>query len=343
VRNGSNKIGSPKSIAEKITPQDIQDMDDLFKIHIEFMDDRKVRWIFRGQEKEQDNNLLKTSLEKAIDSFKIERKKAPEIEKGLLRKFKRHSSIYIEHIPVFYDYMEWFALMQHYGAPTRLQDWTYSFFVAVYFAVNDMKKDAEVWAIDTKHIEESAIKIIKKKAKFKNTSDEEMKEKIKNDSCAHIPRLFEEIFMNDPKPFVLTMNPHNLNERLIIQQGIFLCPGDITKSFYKNLRANFESHKGTSINKHIRRFRITDNVDKKKEILRHLQRMNMNNATLFPGLSGFSQSLRTWFAFFPEEHKVLTGHNDDVMEYLYSKEKSCQMLSSEKGKPIENIQAKTKQ
>jgi hypothetical protein len=301
------------------------------------MSDREVRWIFRGQEKEQDNNLLKTSLEKAIDSFKIEMKKAPEIEKGLLRKFKRHSAIYLKHTPVFYDYMEWFALMQHYGAPTRLQDWTYSLFVAVYFAVNDMKRDAEVWAINTNYIEKRAIKIIKEKAKFKNASDAEMKKKIRNDSCAHMPRLFEEIFMKDPKPFVLTMNPHNLNERLIIQQGIFLCPGDITKSFYKNLRATFKSHKGTSINEHIRRFRITDDADKKKEILRHLQRMNMNNATLFPGLSGFSRSLRTWLAFFPEEAKVLMGHNDDVMEYLYSKEKPCQMLRSGKGKPIENI------
>jgi hypothetical protein len=332
-----NKTGKSKSILEKIVPQNIQDIGDLFKIHLEFMNDRKVRWIFRGQEKEQDNNLLKTSLEKAIDSFKIEMKKAPKIEKGLLRKFKRHSAIYLEHTPVFYDYMEWFALMQHYGAPTRLQDWTYSFFVAVYFAVNDMKKDAEVWAINTNYIEESAIKIIKEKAKFEKTSDEDMKKKIKNDSCAHIPRLFEDIFINRPKPFVLPMNPHNLNERLIIQQGIFLCPGDITKSFYYNLCAIFKNNDGKSINKHIRRFKVTNNVKKKKEILRYLQRMNMNNATLFPGLSGFSQSLRTWFAFFPEDDKVLTGHNDDVMEYLYSKEKPCQMLRTGKGKPVENI------
>jgi hypothetical protein len=335
VRNGQNKIGVPKSILEKIEPEDIDDMGDLFKIHKDFMSDGEVRWIFRGQEKEQDTNLLKTSLEKAIDSFEIEMKEAPEIEKGLLRKFKRHSAIYLKHIPVFYDYMEWLALMQHYGAPTRLQDWTYSLFVAVYFAVNNMKIDAEVWAINTDHIENTAREIIyeKKKNKLSKFKAVSIVDIFKNDACAHIPGLFEEIFMNKPlATFVTPMNPHNLNERLIIQQGIFLCPGDITKSFFDNLSANFKNDDPKSLSKHIRRYKITDNVDKKKEILRHLQRMNMNNATLFPGLGGFSQSLRTWFAFFPEERKVLTGCNDDVMEYLYSKEKPCQMLKTRKRK-----------
>ena len=71
---------------------------------------------------------------------------------------------------------------------------------------------------------------------------------------------------------------------------------------------------------YIRRFHITDVVHKKKEILQHLHRMNMSNATLFPGLSGFSESLRTLFAFLPKEEGILTGHSEDVMEYFYSKE-----------------------
>jgi len=31
---------------------------------------------------------------------------------------------------------EWWALMQHYSAPTRLLDWTYSLFASAYFAVS---------------------------------------------------------------------------------------------------------------------------------------------------------------------------------------------------------------
>jgi hypothetical protein len=205
--------------------------------------------------------------------------------------------------------------MQHYGAPTRLQDWTYSFFVAVYLAVNDMEENAEVWAIDTDYIKKNAIKKIKEKVKFKEKTEEEIREIIRNDSCAVIPEYFEDIFMKEPKPFVLPMNPHNLNERLIIQQGVFLCPGDISEKFLCNLEECFPEP--NSVNKNIRRFKIENNKKIKKQILMLLQRMNMNNATLFPGLSGFSESLRTLLAFRPQKDVgMLAGPPQLVKDYL---------------------------
>lgn len=315
------------SILEKIELKNIEDeienAEKLFKIHKKFMRTVNVRWIFRGQKKEEGNNPLKTSLEKALESFKISLKECPAIEEGFVRKFKRHSAIYLNNIPDLYSYMEWFALMQHYGAPTRLQDWTYSFFAATYMAINDMEKDAEVWAINTNYIEGQAKNIIGEEDKFKairkHLEDDDIKtdDVVKNDACAHIPGLFEEIFMSKPlKLFVLPMNPHNLNERLIIQQGIFLCPGDITKSFYKNLSACFKDEADLNKN-NICRFKINDDINLKKNILMHLHRMNMNNATLFPGLSGFSKSLKTLLAFYEKQRGMLTGDSEYVKKYLY--------------------------
>ena len=36
--------------------------------------------------------------------------------------------------------LEWLALMQHYGAPTRLLDFTRSPYVACFFALEELKK-----------------------------------------------------------------------------------------------------------------------------------------------------------------------------------------------------------
>jgi len=51
--------------------------------------------------------------------------------------------------------------MQHHGAPTRLLDFTYSFYIAAYFALEESEKDCAIWALNMKwSVEES-------KAKFK--------------------------------------------------------------------------------------------------------------------------------------------------------------------------------
>jgi len=107
---------------ETYETQVIDEWDKLIKVFNE-LSRTKAQWIFRGHKKSAYS--LETNLERALKSFGVPEQEALRIEGGLLRRFKRQCHHYVVSIPGNGDIMEWLALMRHYGAPTRLLDWTY--------------------------------------------------------------------------------------------------------------------------------------------------------------------------------------------------------------------------
>lgn len=76
--------------------------------------------------------------------------RALEREQLLSKRFKQNASPFRASPPQ--DEWEWLFLMQHFGIPTRLLDWTESPLVALYFAVNDTDtnhddSDATIWVL----------------------------------------------------------------------------------------------------------------------------------------------------------------------------------------------------
>ena len=95
---------------------------------------------------------------------------------------------------------------------------------------------------------------------------------------------FDNIFMKNSSAFVCPVEPPNMNERLTIQQGVFLCPGNIDVPFEENIAVNLES--GLQMHKVVLRNKL------RVQALVDLLGMNISRATLFPGIDGFAQSLK---------------------------------------------------
>src|SRR5262245_8957215 len=80
---------------------------------------QKKGWIFRGQRNA--SWLLETTLERVVRRLNGTIKQhAWKVEVCLLREFMRRFHHYSDYAPRENDEIEWFALMQHHGAPTRL-------------------------------------------------------------------------------------------------------------------------------------------------------------------------------------------------------------------------------
>ena len=125
----------------------IENWDELLKFYKKEIS--KSQWMFRAEK--TSFHPLETSLDKAFNDCEITEKKS-EVERKLIRLFKRRYRLHVDSKMIAQNNLEIISLMQHYGAPTRALDWTYSFFVAVYFAVNrhSDKDDGVVWCLDKK-------------------------------------------------------------------------------------------------------------------------------------------------------------------------------------------------
>jgi len=246
------------------------------------------KWIFRGLPKE--SYSLQTSLERALVRFGVTFSEAARLEKSLVHKFQRHAQQYAIDLPADNDLMTWLTLMQHYGSPTRLQDWTYSFFVALYFAVEkpEGRDRSAVWCLDGAWCADQYKAILK-------ANDKTSLRRLDDDPFIETTETFRKVIdRSKPMLNVYPGNAFRLNERLIIQQGFFLVPCDISRSFEDNLDALLGHDR--RYQEHFLKISIDGDVELRKEILTHLYTMNITRATLFPGLQGFAESLQTLIA-----------------------------------------------
>src|SRR5215213_10888066 len=102
-------------------------------------------WLFRGQCDARWG--LQSLFERAYRT--IDPELWAPLERYSMEAFRRRFHLFDSNPPSDDDALEWLALMQHHGAPTRLLDWTRSPYVAAYFALDgDFGEAPAVWLIN---------------------------------------------------------------------------------------------------------------------------------------------------------------------------------------------------
>ena len=170
----------------------------------------------------------------------------------------------------------WLFLMQHYGAPTRLLDWTEGELQALYFAVrgNRGKNDAAVWALDPYELNWRVIEknwIIPPSAPGVSERD---KERVKPwlppryARRVHLPRL------------PLAIYPTHTTLRISAQRSCFTIHGSDVDSL-------------DSLAKKGSRYLVKVTIPKRyiRAIRKELEGAGIDESTVFPDLQGLGESL----------------------------------------------------
>ncbi|HYH16157.1 MAG TPA: hypothetical protein VD794_13100, partial [Flavisolibacter sp.] len=111
--------------------------------------------------------------------------------------------------------------------------------------------------------------------------------------------LFEKIFYQNSCSLIFPVEPFRMNRRYSLQQSIFVSTGNSYEPFMMQLQ--FLQDK---IEKAVIKIELPTFLQ--KEVLRDLQKMNLNRASLFPDLDGYAASLRLRYNSMRSSEELLT-------------------------------------
>lgn len=273
---------------------------DVFTFEHQFLS----RFIFRGQS--DSGWKLETSLERHAEKFYPKSEKGCMLsfeEERMLREFKWKYPLYSNILPCNEDVIEWLAIMQHHGAPTRLLDFSYSLYIALFFATIEHNGNcSSVWAINKSVINHDFIhnyrslnnnKMIRQEA-----LDEEIRKHVNND-------INNMRYQYDYDGLLYIVTPKNCIERLSRQQGVFLVPSNIRTPFCGILNSCTNTLPTvvpfSELKAYLEKSQEPDDISVLKidipkqfnfDIAKSLRAMNITAEMLFPGIDGLSKSLQ---------------------------------------------------
>lgn len=248
------------------TPIDLVNRLNLFPNH----------FVFRGHSNSDWG--LTTSLQRVLQHNYS--KKVSEFEEYSIREFKSKFFLYNNSDYEPTTTLEWLSMMQHYGTPTRLLDFTESPFIALYFCLENSTKEQDknlvIYAIDYRMINKITIDYFKKfDSDFKYDYSD-----IENNKDF----IFDEYVKRFNIPFLWSTEPRRLNKRIEKQRGTFLYTNEKNKSYEEILE--------TDLYKDVETYKIEFSAKYWNNYYTILNKMNINGKTIYGDLEGLSKQIK---------------------------------------------------
>lgn len=197
----------------------------------------------------------------------------PRYETNVSMAFYHEARTRQSNLPPPENASAWLFLMQHYGLPTRLLDWTDSCLVAAYFAVSHKKLHGvpgALWALAPSNLNKQYSG---RGNIFASGHQEVMK---------HLGKIIDlvEPDAENSEPTTLALTPEHVDLRMLVQCSKFTIHRDGTL-----LEA------AQSAPMHLIKYIIPP--DAKPKILEELDGLKINRASLFPDLQNLAKDIMT--------------------------------------------------
>lgn len=203
-------------------------------------------------------------------------------EQYSLATFKAKFHIYDTQNKTPESKLEWLSLMQHYGVPTRLLDFTTSPYVALYFAIEHYEpstgKDLSLFAIDYDAMMDVSFGEIKKIDRSFSYDNTTMSLDGRQD------KVFEETVDKFSYPILWGTEPSKLNVRIDRQSGCFLLTGRKSLTIEDAIAQPIYNQTDA------RKIDIAPTLF--ESIYALLRKMNISAKTIYGDLSGLARSLQ---------------------------------------------------
>lgn len=234
-------------------------------------------YVFRGQANAKWG--LQSSLERLLgNSWTSER--ARQFEDYAMSSFKSKYHIYCggEHKPK--SKLSWLSVIQHYGGPTRLIDFTTSPYIALYFALETYNPrtgdDFSVFYLDYSALMDRSLDYIGRKDNRFRETRETMHERQ--------DEIFHEVLDRYTYDVAWVSEPDESNLRIDRQYGTFLISGSLEKTMNEILSLDLYAN--------VDIVKLTVPAVIYEGAFVALRKMGINSKTIYGDLAGLSKSIR---------------------------------------------------